>query len=1058
MSPHWEEEDAAGRRHRRGGRDSEDEHGAEQGGHDGDEEDEDVLEGGADARELASSILGRLPREAPFGSDALGVSRGGVGRAVPSSRQGHGLGAADAEAVSPTTQARRRASEDWSDRTMTRARSSSDLSKAPAVRRLETTAAGPSSGTSRPVVAESGSSEAPPPVEFVGGYRVGRVLGRGGFGCVRHGRHEVTGEEVALKFLPTRLARNATEAERLTSEMRFMVELHHPNIIGLRNVFSVHGRSDPQIASLDEDGASPVATPPPLPATESYVVLILELADAGDLKAYVRSQPGGRLREEDAAARFRQVLEAVSYAHGKGLVHRDLKLENVLCTSRGACKVTDFGLSGFYRPGQTFRIKSGSLFYLAPEVFRGEEVEGPPVDVWALGVTLYAMLVGRLPFLPNPTALSQAEAEQSVRRRILRGEYDVPPFLSPASVALLRRMLHQDPAQRPTVAELLRRVPWSLVRSLETVGGDSGSSRRDGGGRSSEAKSEKKEAEGARSTTKGTEAVVREDAGKETGASVEGREEAGPRERAGSAASGGIIDGGDWVPPTLSHAALQVGPGLASPTRGTPGTDSSRGTTPVPVTTPSAAPAPLGLGGGSVLLRPPSLATLLSHPPGGDNLRGSARPHVPHLPRTSLGSEGAGGGDGSGGGGSGSGTGGSALATHASVATSLTATATSAPSPSSRGVGGVSDDVSFRVGSSLSTGAPKPPQATSPAGPHSPTISPSRPAGPRPAMPSARRVPSAAALLASVGSGSGDKAGVGGASAVADGSAHDAGADDAALMSARGGGRGGAAGAGTGRVSPRAPHNVPAKVVHGPIQPPKKTEDALAELDRALLSVGSLPLSARRAHAAAVGSAIVGSERGHGLERARGADRSHAGGEGGGERGHAGPGHSDAGSTFTSALLASAHRSGLSLPVGAAAVAPIAEVGSVGPKARGAVVDVAPAVGTHPAAGLVRSAAAASASASAAAPASTSAQGAGLPENHRVGLGAAHAHGVGAGALAHAGGGSHGIASPRDGSPRRGRALTHAGRSVLSGSPPSAAVGLQVGGTGLGMAPRPHPG
>jgi serine/threonine protein kinase len=150
----------------------------------------------------------------------------------------------------------------------------------------------------------------------------------------------------------------------------------------------------------------------------NHVVLVFELMEGGDLLNYMLSQRKTdstshngtdkemtederlSLSDEDAKLVFQQLLHAISYAHNQHICHRDLKLENILLKGKTlqVVKVGDFGLSDFYRPGSTAKTEVGTLAFLAPEVFRGTANSGPPLDVWALGVVLFTMLNGRLPF------------------------------------------------------------------------------------------------------------------------------------------------------------------------------------------------------------------------------------------------------------------------------------------------------------------------------------------------------------------------------------------------------------------------------------------------------------------------------------------------------------------------------------------------------------------------------------------------------------------------------------------------------------------------------------
>ena len=202
----------------------------------------------------------------------------------------------------------------------------------------------------------------------VGGYVLGPVLGEGGFGLVREGRHSVTSDVVALKFLRKSRMGSATAVGRVVTEIQCLSELRHPHVIRLVSVF-------------DEP---------------STVVLALEFAPGGDLRGLLssREQPEGRLPEREAQALFKQIVSGVSYAHKHHICHHDLKLENILLTrDQQTVKITDFGLSRFCKPGELHRSSAGSLAYLPPEVIRGTSNAGPPIDVWALGVILYVAVV-----------------------------------------------------------------------------------------------------------------------------------------------------------------------------------------------------------------------------------------------------------------------------------------------------------------------------------------------------------------------------------------------------------------------------------------------------------------------------------------------------------------------------------------------------------------------------------------------------------------------------------------------------------------------------------------
>src|SRR6187402_891099 len=128
-----------------------------------------------------------------------------------------------------------------------------------------------------------------------------------------------------------------------------------------------------------------------------YSYLVLEYVDNGELFEHITAK--GRLDEEEAVKYFRQILSAVGYCHSFKICHRDLKPENILLTKNLDIKIADFGMAALHQsPDHKLKTSCGSPHYAAPELIKGSTYRGNGVDIWSMGVILYAMLSGELPF------------------------------------------------------------------------------------------------------------------------------------------------------------------------------------------------------------------------------------------------------------------------------------------------------------------------------------------------------------------------------------------------------------------------------------------------------------------------------------------------------------------------------------------------------------------------------------------------------------------------------------------------------------------------------------
>ncbi|XP_017282922.1 MAP/microtubule affinity-regulating kinase 3 isoform X3 [Kryptolebias marmoratus] len=251
----------------------------------------------------------------------------------------------------------------------------------------------------------------------VGNYRLLKTIGKGNFAKVKLARHVPTGREVAIKIIDkTQL--NPTSLQKLFREVRIMKILNHPNIVKLFEVIE----------------------------TEKTLYLVMEYASGGEVFDYLVAH--GRMKEKEARAKFRQIVSAVQYCHQKHIVHRDLKAENLLLDADMNIKIADFGFSNEFTVGGKLDTFCGSPPYAAPELFQGKKYDGPEVDVWSLGVILYTLVSGSLPF--------DGQNLKELRERVLRGKYRIPFYMSTDCENLLKRFLVLNPGKRGTLEQIMR--------------------------------------------------------------------------------------------------------------------------------------------------------------------------------------------------------------------------------------------------------------------------------------------------------------------------------------------------------------------------------------------------------------------------------------------------------------------------------------------------------------------------------------------------------------------------------------------------------------------------
>ena len=252
----------------------------------------------------------------------------------------------------------------------------------------------------------------------VGDYIIKKTLGTGTFSVVKLGMHRITQKKVAIKILDKKKIESKDDLERIIREMQILTEMDHPNVI---KVFKIYEE-------------------------ENNFSIIMEYCEGGELFNYIVKKR--RLSEEESSFFFYQLINGIEYIHSKGIAHRDLKPENLLIGQNKILKIIDFGLSNFYDGQKRLETPCGSPCYASPEMVKGKKYDGFNIDIWAIGVILFAMLCGYLPFEDD-------ENDNNVLfDQIIKNKIDYPPFLSSLSLDMIKKLLVSDPLQRITIDEI----------------------------------------------------------------------------------------------------------------------------------------------------------------------------------------------------------------------------------------------------------------------------------------------------------------------------------------------------------------------------------------------------------------------------------------------------------------------------------------------------------------------------------------------------------------------------------------------------------------------------
>ncbi len=286
----------------------------------------------------------------------------------------------------------------------------------------------------------------------IGDYRIQREVGSGGMGVVYQGFHIRLEQVVAIKDLSPDLASNEEMRQRFIREARIQAQLNHPNVVNVHNL-------------LEHEG---------------HLLLVMEFVEGYTLDQLIQTR--GALPYDKAIEITRQVLEALSFMHSKGVIHRDLKPGNIMITRGGLVKVTDFGIAKATSEKEQTRagVRLGTLWYMSPEQVKGKTVDTRS-DLYALGVTFFQMVTGKLPFSGDSDFEIMKAHTDIAPPNPKKIRKDLPKPLS----RIILRLLEKRPNKRFQSAD-------EVLRALEEAQGSIEGSTKGALGRRQKVKSVKK--------------------------------------------------------------------------------------------------------------------------------------------------------------------------------------------------------------------------------------------------------------------------------------------------------------------------------------------------------------------------------------------------------------------------------------------------------------------------------------------------------------------------------------------------------------------------------------
>ena len=255
------------------------------------------------------------------------------------------------------------------------------------------------------------------PVEIkIGPFKLMNQIGTGKFASVYLGIHEETQQKVAIK----QIKKSELNTDNLLlKEINIQKRLFHPY---LTQLYCVIEKSE-------------------------NIFLISEYCSKGDIITNLIEK--GNFSENYSCKIFQQILSSLEYLHKNNICHRDMKPENILLTENSEAKLSDFGLSRHFQKNELLKTSCGSPLYAAPEVLEGKNYDGTKIDIWGLGISLFTMVCGELPFC--------VEDENDIKTliyNITNGYYTIPDNISKECKDLISKMLEINPDKRINIEEI----------------------------------------------------------------------------------------------------------------------------------------------------------------------------------------------------------------------------------------------------------------------------------------------------------------------------------------------------------------------------------------------------------------------------------------------------------------------------------------------------------------------------------------------------------------------------------------------------------------------------